>query len=216
MRLPPRRAEQPHAQSADDLPRRAGAGDSRCCFSLLKGKFDSFASYNIEAEALAYPSLQPCYRVLMLRAFNRYRYPPADYVRHLCEGVLRGDDSTWQFRELFEHSMFVCLVGMEADENRSWRICRRLLDISSENTPCSPSACPTATPTWRTSPPPVLKPHASRQGALLIRGQHQLISITTDAHPDVPSLRPPSPLNDLPPTDPCSSRCRPSAASSTG
>ena len=101
-------------------------------FSLLKGKFDSFASYNIEAEALGMSFTKPCYQVLMLRAFNQDTAIPRQTLSAIFAECF-GDDFTWQFRELFEHSMFVCLVGMEADEESKLAdCCRRLLDISSE------------------------------------------------------------------------------------
>ena len=81
-------------------------------FSLLKGKFDSFASYNVEAEALGMSFTKPCYQVLMLRAFNQDTAIPRQTLSAIFAECF-GDDFTWQFRELFEHSMFVCLVGME-------------------------------------------------------------------------------------------------------
>lgn len=168
-------------------------------FSLLKGKFDSFASYNIEAEALGMSFTKPCYQVLMLRAFNQDTAIPRQTLSAIFAECF-GDDFTWQFRELFEHSMFVCLVGMEADEESKLAdCCRRLLDISSEKynlvfsigmSNCYTDVAHLSTACFEATQ--AVKEH-------FIRGQHQLIpyhELTRTL--DVPSSDRLALLNDLP------------------
>ena len=69
-------------------------------FSLLKGKFDSFASYNIEAEALGMSFTKPCYQVLMLRAFNQDTAIPR---QTLSATVLPDDNDPDKRCARFEH-----------------------------------------------------------------------------------------------------------------
>lgn len=98
-------------------------------FSLLKGKFASFEAYNREAAPLGMAFTKPCYQVLMLRLFDQEAELPRQTLAAVFTQCL-GDSFTWQFRELFEHSMFVCLVGMEegAEQALAER-CLRLLDV---------------------------------------------------------------------------------------
>lgn len=101
-------------------------------FALLKGKFDSFDAFNREAAPLKMTFDKPCYQVLMLRLFEQEaELPRATLSAALTEAL--GEDFTWHFRDLFEQSMFVCLVGMaeNAQEALAQR-CLRLLDLCAE------------------------------------------------------------------------------------
>ena len=101
-------------------------------FSLLKGKFDSFEAYNREAAPLDMAFLKPCYQVLMLRLFDQETELPRQTLSAIFAECL-GDGFTWHFRDLFEQSMFVCLVGMDAGtEAILTERCLRLLDVSAE------------------------------------------------------------------------------------
>ncbi|MGN0793139.1 MAG: helix-turn-helix domain-containing protein [Aristaeellaceae bacterium] len=101
-------------------------------FSLLKGKFGSFEAYNREAAPLGMAFTRPCYQVLMLRLFDQEAELPRQTLSSIFTECL-GDDFSWQFRELFEHSMFVCLVGMEEGAEKALNErCLRLLDVCAE------------------------------------------------------------------------------------
>lgn len=97
-------------------------------FSLLKGKFDSFEAYNREAAPLGMTFEKPCYQVLMLRLFDQEDELPRQTLSAAFAHCL-GEGFSWQFRDLFEQSMFVCLVGMDRglDAELPQR-CLRLLD----------------------------------------------------------------------------------------
>lgn len=97
-------------------------------FSLLKGKFDSFEAYNREAAPLGMTFEKPCYQVLMLRLFDQEDELPRQTLSAAFAQCL-GEGFSWQFRDLFEQSMFVCLVGMDRglDAELPQR-CLRLLD----------------------------------------------------------------------------------------
>ena len=98
-------------------------------FSLLKGKFGSFEDYNREAAPLAMTFDKHCYQVLMLRLFDQ----ETEVSRKTLDSVFSeclGSEFTWHFRDLFEQSMFVCLVGMDADMEDTLRArCLQLLDV---------------------------------------------------------------------------------------
>lgn len=97
-------------------------------FSLLKGKFDSFEAYNREAAPLGMTFEKPCYQVLMLRLFDQEDELPRQTLSAAFAQCL-GEGFSWHFRDLFEQSMCVCLVGMDrgmADELP--QRCLRLLD----------------------------------------------------------------------------------------
>lgn len=101
-------------------------------FSLLKGKFDSFEAFNREAAPLGMVFTKPCYQVLMLRLFDQEAELPRQTLSAAFTQCL-GEGFTWQFRELFEHSMFVCLVGMEEGaENALAERCLHLLDVCAQ------------------------------------------------------------------------------------
>lgn len=97
-------------------------------FSLLKGKFDSFEAYNREAAPLGMTFEKPCYQVLMLRLFDQEDELPRQTLSAAFAQCL-GEGFSWQFRDLFEQSMCVCLVGMDRglDAELPQR-CLRLLD----------------------------------------------------------------------------------------
>lgn len=101
-------------------------------FSLLKGKFDSFEAYNREAAPLDMTFIKPCYQVLMLRLFDQ----EAELSRQTLTNILSeclGEGFTWHFRDLFEQSMLVCLVGMEQDtEEQLAQRCLHMLDVCAE------------------------------------------------------------------------------------
>ena len=101
-------------------------------FSLLKGKFASFDDYNREAAPLGMAFQKPCYQVLMLRLFDQEgELPRATLAGAFSECF--GEGYTLHFRDLFEQSMFVCLVGM--DEGLDAQLperCLRLLDLCAE------------------------------------------------------------------------------------
>lgn len=98
-------------------------------FSLLKGKFASFERFNQEARPLNMVFDKPWYQVLMLRHFGQ----DEELRREVLEGALNealGDGYVCYFRELFEPSMIVCLVGMEQDDQTEIaRRCGTLLDV---------------------------------------------------------------------------------------
>lgn len=97
-------------------------------FSLLKGKFDSFEAYNREAAPLGMTFEKPCYQVLMLRLFDQEDELPRQTLSAAFAQCL-GEGFTYQFRDLFEQSMFVCLVGMDRGlEAELPARCLRLLD----------------------------------------------------------------------------------------
>lgn len=101
-------------------------------FSLLKGNFDSFEDFNREAAPLNMTFDKPCYQVLMLRLFEH----EGELRRQTLSAALAqclDERYVWHFRELFEHSTFVCLVGM--DEGQSDDLpqrCLQLLEVCSE------------------------------------------------------------------------------------
>lgn len=101
-------------------------------FSLLKGKFSSFDSYNQEAAPLDMTFCKPCYQVLMLRLFDQEGELPRQTLEEAFTACL-GTEYSWHFRDLFEQSMFVCLVGMEEGmEAELTSRCLRLLDYCAE------------------------------------------------------------------------------------
>lgn len=101
-------------------------------FSLLKGKFTSFEEYNREAAPLNMTFTKPCYQVLMLRLFDQETELPRQTLTSAFEECL-GEGFTWHFRDLFEQSMFVCLVGMERGaEVILPQCCRQLMDVCAE------------------------------------------------------------------------------------
>ncbi len=101
-------------------------------FSLLKGKFDSFEDYNREATSLGMTFVKPCYQVLMLRLFDQEAELPRQTLSEAFAECL-GAGFTWHFRDLFEQSMFVCLVGMEdGTEDILAERCLQLLDVCAE------------------------------------------------------------------------------------
>lgn len=101
-------------------------------FSLLKGKFASFEDFNQEAAALNMSFTKPCYQVLMLRLFDQDAGAPRQPLNAAFAECF-AEDFTWHFRDLFEQSMFVCLVGMDADkEAHLAKQCNQLLNICAE------------------------------------------------------------------------------------
>lgn len=101
-------------------------------FSLLKGKFDSFEAFNQEAAPLDMSFDKPWYQVLMLRYFGEDSEVPRPALTAALESAL-GPDYTFHFRELFEQSTIVCLVGMEEGrEEELHRRCQRLLDVCAQ------------------------------------------------------------------------------------
>lgn len=101
-------------------------------FSLLKGKFDSFEAYNREAAPLGMTFTKPCYQVMMLRLFHQEGELPRQTLAEAFSACL-GEDFSWHFRDLFEQSMFVCLVGMEEGmEEELTQRCLQLLDFCTE------------------------------------------------------------------------------------
>lgn len=81
-------------------------------FSLLKGKFDSFEAFNQEAAPLNMRFDKPWYQVLMLRHFSEGEEIQRAVLSKAFSAAL-GSSYTFHFRELFEPSMIVCLVGMD-------------------------------------------------------------------------------------------------------
>lgn len=82
-------------------------------FSLLKGKFDSFEDFNQEGAPLGMRFDKPWYQVLMLRYFDRNDEDmPRDTLSKALDAAL-GQNYQYHFRELFEPSMIICLVGMD-------------------------------------------------------------------------------------------------------
>ena len=101
-------------------------------FSLLKGKFASFEEYNREAAPLEMTFVKPCYQVLLLRLFDQEAELPRETLSAAFSECL-GDGFTWHFRDLFEPSMFVCLVGMEQGTEQELRErCLHLLDVCAQ------------------------------------------------------------------------------------
>lgn len=101
-------------------------------FSLLKGKFDSFERFNREGAPLGMTFDKPCYCVLMLRHFapEEAEAPSRAQVQQALEKTL-GSAFCWQFRELFEPSTAVCLVGMdEGAEDALAQACRAFIDLA--------------------------------------------------------------------------------------
>ena len=101
-------------------------------FALLKGKFDSFDAFNQEAAPLDMHFDSPCYHVLMLRHYGAEDGGDPEVPRTLLQKALSdalGPDYTFYFRELFEASMIVCLVGMQPDQEDDLHArCLTLLD----------------------------------------------------------------------------------------
>lgn len=101
-------------------------------FSLLKGKFDSFEAFNREAKPLGMVFDKPCYQVLILRLFDQDTELPRQTLNEAFEECF-GQDFTWHFRELFEHSMLVCLAGMNAGQEALFaQRCMQLIDVCAE------------------------------------------------------------------------------------
>ncbi|MBQ8202067.1 MAG: helix-turn-helix domain-containing protein [Clostridia bacterium] len=101
-------------------------------FSLLKGKFSSFEAFNQEAAPLDMVFDKQWYQVLMLRHFGEDEEVPRESLASALASVL-GPDYTFHFRELFEPSMIVCLVGMpENCEDDLHQRCQRLLDVCAQ------------------------------------------------------------------------------------
>lgn len=101
-------------------------------FSLLKGKFDSFEAYNQEAAPLDMTFDKPCYQVLMLRLFDQETELPRQTLSAAFAECL-GEGFTYHFRDLFEQSMFVCLVGMDKGlEAELPQRCLHLLDVCAQ------------------------------------------------------------------------------------
>ncbi len=101
-------------------------------FALLKGKFPSFDAFNQEAAPLEMRFDSPCYQVLMMRCFAQEDGSVAEAPRSVLQQALSGalgPDYTFHFRELFETSMIVCLVGLQRhQEEELIARCRTLLD----------------------------------------------------------------------------------------
>ena len=98
-------------------------------FALLKGKFASFEAFNQEAAPLDMRFDKPCYQVLMLRHFSEGEEAPRTVLDRAFAEAL-GPDYTIHFRELFEQSMIVCLVGMEPQHQEELHArCLKLLDV---------------------------------------------------------------------------------------
>ncbi len=101
-------------------------------FSLLKGKFDSFEAYNREAAPLDMTFTKPCYQVLMLRLFDQEDELPRQTLDSAFAECF-GEAFTWHFRDLFEQSMFVCLVGMDKGMEEDLAVrCLQLLDVCAD------------------------------------------------------------------------------------
>lgn len=84
-------------------------------FSLLKGKFSSFADFNQEGAALGMRFDKAWYQVLMLRVFDdNAEKVTRDALAEMLADTLGAAGYRYYFRELFEPSMTVCLVGMDA------------------------------------------------------------------------------------------------------
>lgn len=103
-------------------------------FSLLKGKFSSFEDFNKEGAALGVRLDKPLYQVLLMRHFSddADASPPYQQVQEALQKSF-GCEYAWQFRELFEPSMLVCLVGMDnGAESGIADCCRECLRVLSE------------------------------------------------------------------------------------
>jgi len=102
-------------------------------FSLLKGKFDSFEAFNQEAAPLNMRFDKPQYQVLMLRHFSEEGEEVQRPVLHGALSTALGGSFIFHFRELFEPSMIVCLVGMdEGCEAELHTRCLQLLETCSQ------------------------------------------------------------------------------------
>lgn len=102
-------------------------------FSLLKGKFASFEDYNREARALDMTFNMPCYHVMMLRYFGQDEEVSRPQLAAALDRTL-GADFPCRFRELFEPSMIVCLVGLEAEREQEFMArCRTLLETCAQD-----------------------------------------------------------------------------------
>jgi len=101
-------------------------------FSLLKGKFASFEAFNQEAAPLGMIFDKPWYQVLMLRHFGEDGEVSRPVLTSALEATL-GAGYSFHFRELFEQSMIVCLVGMDAgcEEDLHSR-CLHLLEVCAQ------------------------------------------------------------------------------------
>lgn len=98
-------------------------------FSLLKGKFASFDDFNREAAPLGMVFDKPRYQVLMFKQFSgkeAVAFPREELTEAIDE--IFTDGFSCHFRELFETTMTVCLVGMdEGAEERLPECCVRLI-----------------------------------------------------------------------------------------
>ena len=101
-------------------------------FSLLKGKFSSFEAFNQEAAPLDMHFSEPCYQVLMLRHYGAEDGGDPEVPRTVLQSAFSdalGSNYVFYFRELFEPSMIVCLVGMQPGQEADLHArCRTLLD----------------------------------------------------------------------------------------
>lgn len=120
-----------HPSQLTSGPDRQALKDS-LLFLLLKGKFTSFDDFNSEARALDMTFDKPWYQVLMLRHFGKDEEVPRDALTAALEATL-GSGYIYHFRELFEPSMIVCLVGMDegASEDLAVR-CQHLLTVCAQ------------------------------------------------------------------------------------
>lgn len=97
-------------------------------FSLLKGKFESFADFNSEARPLGMSIDKPWYQVLMLRLFDQETDVPRQTLSDALTECL-GPEFPFHFRELFESSTIACMVSMdEGMDARLTERCRQLLE----------------------------------------------------------------------------------------
>lgn len=104
-------------------------------FSLLKGNFSSFEAFRREAAPLGMTFDKPRYQVLMLKQFYAKEglpFPRAELDEAISACFAEG--FTCHFRELFETTMTVCLVGMdEGMEEKLPACCAQLIHFLSEN-----------------------------------------------------------------------------------
>ena len=87
-------------------------------FSLLKQKYASFDAFNRDAAALDMTFDKPYYQVLMLRHFGQGESLSRDVLNAALHEAL-DQRFTFLFRELFEQSMIVCLVGMDTFDDQT-------------------------------------------------------------------------------------------------
>lgn len=120
-----------HPTHLTSVPDRQALKDT-LLFLLLKGKFTSFDDFNSEAQALDMTFDKPCYQVLMLRHFGQEQEVPRTALASALDCAL-GNGYIYHFRDLFEPSMIVCLVGMEeGTSNDLADRCRHLLTLCAQ------------------------------------------------------------------------------------